>query len=482
MSTLTYKKLQVRYEYYPCQNKPAGNVLLLHSLGLALEESDSMLTYFLSTYNVLRFDLFGHGQSDVPTETISTELFVEQMAYMTRRFFSEAFYIVAGPGIGYMASRFCRRHEDVVAGLVMISPPPFYLSPQERQQLDKQIESIVSEGFHAYKKFLLSHFTFNQEISVVSRLEEQLNQSTEQVHLGMISNFLSEDFSSDFRYIRTPILIIAGAQDTLFPTSSYGLTANYIGAQLRMISDAAHLVIVDNPEDSADAMLDFFTETLAEEPLKKGFTMNKAEISEALHRGFDQNSLESKNIMHVQLLHTFRIHIGDVEINQGWNLRKVKSLFLYLLFHGTATREELIEVFWSELSMDSARNQLRMNLHFLKSLLNQTGAVFLHKDREHVFLQGDIQCDATAYITQLKEAYTRLLSGELDIRESTSILEISPQKLLSHVYDEWYLQLRETIETQYTALCQWTAEKLHALQREDEAAKYGRIIEKWNAH
>lgn len=480
MSVTTYKNLQVRYEYYSCeQEEAAGNIVMLHSLGLALEEFDSFLSFFLPSYNVLCYDMLGHGQSEIPSEPITVDALVDQMEYMTQLFFNKQFYVVAGPGMGYIATRFCRLHDNTVLGLVMISPQPAYLTLDEKQYLVSQIDTKLANGYDAYKAFLLSHFTINQEPSLISHLEAQLNLTTEGVHFGLIYSFLSEDFGSDFDYIFAPILILAGAQDTLFPSSGYGMSANYMGAQLKMISNAAHLVAVDNPKESADAVLGFIEGIGSEETVETGFIVRNEEIGNKKFRELNKSKKESTNTLNVSLMHTFRIQVGELEVTQGWNTRKVKSLFLYLLFHGTVTREEIIDVFWSDLPINRARNQLRMNLYFLKSLLNQGETEFLYKDREHIFLQNSIQCDAIDYVISLREVYARLLRGDLELTDAQRVLEISPTKLMSHVYDDWYLQMSQIIEKQFIELCNWTSESLYGLQRKKEAAVYEQMIEKF---
>lgn len=477
MSVLSYQNMQVQYEYFPCPQQKAGNIVLLHSLGLSMEEFDAFIPYFLSTFNVLRYDVLGHGKSELPLVQVTVDTLADQLEYMTRRFFSEAFYIISGPGMGYVATRFCRIFNPSVSGLVMISPQPVYLSHEEKQQVIGQIESTMLNGFHSFKQFLLSHFTINQDPLMISRLAKQLDQVDEHVHLELINSWLDKDFSRDIRDINTPIVVLAGTQDTMFPSSTYGLTANYMKAELVIIPGAAHLVASDNPEASADAVLSFIASIESGKPAEKGFIVRKERIAEALYRGFEHAEAASSQTMLVYLLHTFRIQIGDVDVTTGWNLRKVKSLFLYLLFHGTVTRDEIIDVFWPTLPLDRARNQLRMNLHFLKSLLNQGECEFLHTDRECVFLKKGIQCDATDYINRLKETYNAMLRDNLDIQVAMDILEISPRKLMTHVYDEWYLHFRDGIETQYCALCQWTSERLSTLNRKEDAANYQQMIE-----
>lgn len=477
MSTLSYEGVPVRYEYFTCSRPNAGNIVFLHSLGLSMDEYNALLPYFLPTFNVLRYDMLGHGPSAQAPMSITIDMLADQLAYMTRRFFNGTFYVVAGPGMGYVATRFCRLYEPSVSGLVILSPQPFYLSVEEKQQMVRQVEATMTNGFQAFKQFLLAHFTIKQDSLSISHLATQLDQTLEDVHLGLIHCWVDEDFGRDVRHVDLPILVLSGTQDTLFPSSLYGTTATYMKAEFRVIPAAAHLVCFDNPEASADAVLDFIAANESRRPGEGGFVVKKEEIAKALHRGFEKAERTSNPAMFVHLLHTFRIQLGDVDVTKGWNLRKVKSLFLYLLFHGTVTRDQVIDVFWPDCPMPSARNQLRMNLHFLKSLLNQGRFEFLHTDREHIFLQKNIHCDATDYIHRLRDSYSQMLRGELELRVAREVLEVSPKRLLTHVYDEWYLQFRDEIENQFCALCQWTSDHLHTSHRGNEAAKYDQMMQ-----
>jgi pimeloyl-ACP methyl ester carboxylesterase len=481
MSELSYENVSVRYEYFPCPQPNAGNIVFLHSLGLSMDEYNALLPYFLPTFNVLRYDMLGHGPSAQAPVPITIDKLADQLAYMTRRFFKGAFYVVAGPGMGYVAARFCRLYNPSVSGLVTISPQPFYLSLEEKQQIMRQAETTMTNGFHAFKQFLLSHFTIKQDSLSISHLATQLDWALEDVHLGLIHCWVDEDFGRDVLLVDSPILVLAGTQDTLFPSSLYGMTATYMKAELLMIPAAAHLVAFDNPEASAAAVVGFIAANESRRPEKSGFVVKKEDIAKALHRGFEQAKQAStqtpKPTMFVHLLHTFRIQLGDVDVTKGWNLRKVKSLFLYLLFHGgTVTRDEVIDVFWPDRPMPSARNQLRMNLHFLKSLLNQGEVEFVYTDREHIFLQKNIHCDATDYIERLRDSYSQMLRGELELRTATELLELSPKRLLTHAYDEWYLQFRDEIEDQFCALCQWISDHLQTSHRGNEAVKYDQMI------
>jgi pimeloyl-ACP methyl ester carboxylesterase len=476
VSEINFNGMRIRYEYLPAIDSPKGNIIFLHTIGKSLEDSDDLIPYFQSEYNILRYDLLGHGQSELPSEFITIELLLEQLLFMSDQFFTQNFYIVANPASGYVATRFCRYHGDRVSGLVLISPPPAFLPFQERQSIVSQMKEKACISFEYFKQFMISNLTIKQDSASISALKALFDQVTERAYFEFMDSYLTEDLNEDFKHIPNPIVVLAGAQDKLFPPSVHGITANFIGAQFEVIPHASTLVAFDNPEWTAAAIIRFTDETLSRTSVETGFRLNHQKITSSLHEGF--KDVHSHRILSIKLVNTFQVRIGEVEITKGWNHRKAKSLLLYLIFHGTATREELINLFWPELEMGKAQNHLRVSLNYLKSLLNGAqGIHFIHADREHVFLQGDIHCDALDYRKELEEVYLQS-DPQVRFKLAQQILQVSPQKLLSHIYDDWFLGIRESIEIQYCALCRWVADRLRSVGRFEEASMYDMKVEK----
>jgi DNA-binding SARP family transcriptional activator len=122
--------------------------------------------------------------------------------------------------------------------------------------------------------------------------------------------------------------------------------------------------------------------------------------------------------------------------------------------------------------MNNAQNNLRVSLSYLKCLLNRNeGVHFIHVDRDHVFLQGEIECDALDYRKELERStfYQIRRSGYILAQQ---VLQISPRKLLTHTYDDWFLEIRNSVETQYCTLCSWASSYLRYLGRLEEADMY----------
>lgn len=275
---------------------------------------------------------------------------------------------------------------------------------EEKQNIVGQLKERASLGFDHYKQFILSRLTIRSDTEAISNLILQFDQTSESIYFTILDAYLTEDFNEDLQHTHPPTLILAGEQDQLFPISIYGITAIFIGAKLCIIPYASTLVSFDNPTSTAHAIHTFIHEQETGHHSQPLFQISQSVLTKALYKGF-KNSLLQPTLT-VNLLNTFQVEIGEVNIIRGWNLRKAKSLFLYLLFHRTATREKLIDVFWHELEIDKAQNSLRVSLNHLKSLLHQLdGIKFLHTDRGHVVLQGNIQCDALTDLHQMEVLY-----------------------------------------------------------------------------
>ncbi|WP_168121007.1 alpha/beta hydrolase [Paenibacillus sp. HB172176] len=474
MPEIRFNGIRVRYEYLPALTRPKGNIVLLHDISLNMHDADPIIPFLQLNFNVLRYDLPGHGQSELPQEDYQPlDLTVNQLAFMSRHFFRKPFYIVANNGYGFTASRFCRSHGSLVAGLIVISPQPVYLSGKEKEGLVNQILEKSAVSYDHYKQFILSNLTVKKDAASMAKLKSLFDQTSKQSHFKVINAIITEDYIEDFKHIDVPLLVLAGSEDRLFPPSLNGVSAHIMGAQFRIIPGASHLAAFDNPEAAASEIHRFIADTERGNTDEAGLQLNNQEITAALYRGFEHMNTTQR--LSVHLMHTFRVQIGELEVTKGWNHRKIKSLLLYLLFHRTVSREELMDKLWPDLVLNKARNQLRMNLHYLSTVLRtEEGFEYLHRDREHVFLQGDIWCDATSYLQELKEACSQALIGDLDLNRGKHIVEIFPHKMLTHLYEDWYLEMRESMETQYCSLCSWIACKLRDLHQEDAAAAYER--------
>lgn len=471
LSNIQWNGLKIRYEYRPSKKHVKGNLLLLHTIGKTMEEWDAFLSFCEEDFNILRYDLLGHGHSDLPSQSFSMKILVDQLNFMAQHFFDQAFFIVANPASGYIATSFCRKHGERAAGVLLISPPPTYLPLKDKQAVLNQIKERAQEDYEAFKQFMIDQISVKSDRESTSFLKRLFDQTSCETYLAFMEGYLSPQITEDFPFIQTPIHILAGAKDPLFPVSVYGVTANVMKASLEVAPEASTLVAFDQPEETVKVLLRFIDQIVDGAEKKVGFSLDFQSLTTALWKSFNEPTAHPT--MSVRLLDTFSVTIEEVKLVKGWNVRKAKSLFLYLLFQPTVKRENLMDIFWPDLSLSQAQNQLRVSLSHLKSLLHlHPDMEWIVTDRETVSIKGDIQCDAWSYLSTLQAAYAECLSGTLTLEQAQAILQTSPSQLMTQLYDDWFLEIRESIELHYTTISQWVAQQFTRDGQPELARKY----------
>ncbi len=96
------------------------------------------------------------------------------------------------------------------------------------------------------------------------------------------------------------------------------------------------------------------------------------------------------NQITIRMLNRFEVFVNGHPVVHGWGKRKAKVIFTYLILQKSVTRDELCDVFWPNLPLTNAKNQLKVSLHHLKKilepvLLNQDEPILI-TEREHVAL------------------------------------------------------------------------------------------------
>jgi DNA-binding SARP family transcriptional activator/uncharacterized protein HemY len=99
----------------------------------------------------------------------------------------------------------------------------------------------------------------------------------------------------------------------------------------------------------------------------------------------------------VQLLGTIRIeHDGATLTSSDWRSKRSLELFLYLLLNGRTRREELIEVFWSDLTAKKGRNNFHTTLYRAREAFGKETIIEDHEWYE-INPAVHIDCDALKF-------------------------------------------------------------------------------------
>lgn len=446
---------------------PKPNVILIHGLGLDSGLWAPLLPYLSDKYNVSTFDLPGHGTSmnHVPVTPLTWDILCDKFIAHLDRIQMDSVHLV-GHGFGaFLAIKIALHDPQRVQSLNLISMPGFMPAEYLKRSIDNRSKFLQSnDSANLIEQLLPTLTVLHERADIRALLSQAYQQVSSADYLQMLQLFGSNDTIDDLSRTTAPNLLLCGEKDRLYPPVLSAITSSYIRhGRFQVIPDSANLVFLDQPMWTAYWLCDHIDATSAGMPAP--VTDASESISDgtlALHKVIQLGDqlLLSNQQLHVQFLHTFRVTVNGSEITSGWNKRRAKQLLLYLLLFPNATRQQLYDDLWPDRELRKAQNVLRVSLSHLKSLLEQHSgrSELLRIDREHITIQGIIQCDLLDLVRDLQEA---MEEEEEKAKEARifRIWEKLPRLVLSGYVDDWILGTRDNIERQLEALEIWMADR-----------------------
>lgn len=229
---------------------------------------EGVLAPLARQFQLILMDNRGTGGSDKPQDGYSIEAFADDCAGVLAGLGIPRAHVFGVSMGGMIAQRVATRHPERVHGLALGctnfgrgSVPPdkriwdlLRLLPSAtmdaREVARRQEEAYYMPGFRAGQRALIEGLfdAFNRNPTPVHAV---------QGHLKAIEGF---DAGGDLAKIRAPTLVITGEGDPLIPAENSRLLASRIpGAQLTVLKDASHFFWVEKPQETAQALIGFFT-------------------------------------------------------------------------------------------------------------------------------------------------------------------------------------------------------------------------------
>ena len=463
--------LSNRMSFHPaCQvDPPRGSnndqtaaIVLLHGLGLNRQTWGPLTELLTEQYQVVRYDLRGHGESGLHDEAeLSWELLCCDLDKVLEACgLSEVHLIGHGLG-GNLAAHYAQRASERVKSIVLLStvgfypPDAFQRSFELRQQYANQpnMEMLAQQ----MGGFVTTLPADSEGACIIRNAYLQVNRL---LYFQLMDLFASTQPLEELARIEKPCLVLAGDRDSLYPSFMSGITAQFIPDSIfATVPDAANMMFLDNPSYTAAKILAFLSDPAAlvrkdtqSNPLIGWMRQNTVESLGQVWR--KQEEAEKAAQLKVTLIGTFRVEVNGVEKLEGWQQRSAKRLLVYLLLHPVAVREQICEALWPLTDPRKAQNMLRVSLSHLRGLFKAVGCSPIRSDRSQVYLQAAVSCDMLERKKLLKEAYAEQGNErkEFLIRE----LMNTPVDAMFHgLYDEWVLQEQRQFEYLLHELIRW---------------------------
>lgn len=241
-------------------------LLLIHGWGMHGGLWGPAVELLAQRYTVLRVDLPGHGAS-LPQTDYCLDALVERLAAQ----FTAPLAVCGWSLGGQVALRWARRAPQVVRKLVLAASTPRFVQAEDWKcamapdVLRAFAASLLESREQTLKRFLALQVRGSEnERALLTLLRAQLFSRGEPdaaALRGGLEILRDSDQRADLSQIMQPVLVIAGARDTLTPAAaSEYMAAQMPHARLRVIDGAAHAPFLSHSRIFTDELVKFLDE------------------------------------------------------------------------------------------------------------------------------------------------------------------------------------------------------------------------------
>ncbi len=234
-----------------------GDVILFWpSLLMTGDMWSAQVDYFSDRYTVILVDSPGHGHSEKLTRTFSFGECARTVTDILDGLGIDRAHFVGNSWGGMIGSTFAARYPDRVGHAVLMnctgSPAGLRqkLEFSALLQLAKAVGGIRPPLTRSVKKAFLGPTTFRERPSVVAYVRD----AVQQVDVSSVSYAVKSvvpqrpDQLPLLSQVRTPVLVLAGAEDATFPVAETKKMADAIpGAVFEVLPRVAHLAALEDP-------------------------------------------------------------------------------------------------------------------------------------------------------------------------------------------------------------------------------------------
>ena len=242
-------------------------MVLIHGLGLCRRLWDDHLPAFATRYRVVRYDLYGHGDSAPPPQAPSLVIYAGQLASLLDHL-GVASAVIVGFSIGGMINRrFAMDYPDRAAALVILNSPHDRGSAAQAA-VEARAAAVRDEGRMATMDAALERWftpAFRSTAPTALQLVRDWRQAAEPESYAGATMVLAAGVTELVRPhppISVPALVMTCADDTgSTPAMSREIAAEISGADLLIIDGYRHLGLVEDPAGFTAPILDFCERT-----------------------------------------------------------------------------------------------------------------------------------------------------------------------------------------------------------------------------
>jgi pimeloyl-ACP methyl ester carboxylesterase len=214
--------------------------------------------------NIIRIDLPGFGQSDLPPSA-GIDIYALAVKAVLDDLHIDQCVLVGHSLGGYTALEFAHQFPERLIGCGLFHSHPFADTPEQQENRRRGIEMVQSGKKNLYVAQLFPKL-FSEKFAAVHPeiLQKMIQRGQEQSAEGIVNALISmmnrSNHTDTLKKLRVPVLYLLGKHDGLIPpTEVLHIAGDTAQAEIQVLSDAAHMAMFEAPEQTQMIVKNFWT-------------------------------------------------------------------------------------------------------------------------------------------------------------------------------------------------------------------------------
>lgn len=251
------------------QQGSGPTVVLVHGLGLNLEMWQWQRDALSQHYQVLSYDLLGHGRSDKPAGEYTMDMMVEQLCQLTEAL-DHAQCAVLGFSLGgLIVQAFALKYPNKVSAMGVLNSA-HARTDEQRASIMLRVEQCRLEGPAATVDDALgrwfSHDFAKAKPEVLAQVRQWVLANDANVYPELYKLLALADIGleTSVSAIQCPSLIVTGEQDYGNSVAmAEAMAACIPNSRLEILAGLRHMALAEDPQLCNALLLDFLQQSIA---------------------------------------------------------------------------------------------------------------------------------------------------------------------------------------------------------------------------
>ncbi len=247
--------------YYEVQGQ-GQTLLFIHGLGSSTQDWGPQVAEFSQKYQVVTFDLRGHGRSDKPAGPYSIPLFASDTAGLLKALGVDAAHVAGISLGGAVAFQLAIDCPFMVKTLTIVNSGPSMggTPEQAKAEIDRRVNIVRQMGMRAMGEALAPNLFPSAAHEALRRdFMERWAENNPQSYIDATVSLLGWDVTDQIGSIRCPALILSADQDYMPVANKEAYARLMPDAQVVVIPGTHHAVPMEAPEQFNAALMQFLS-------------------------------------------------------------------------------------------------------------------------------------------------------------------------------------------------------------------------------